>query len=217
MKISKGKIWTISFFRSFVWLALPICILGNIKSCSSYIEAGKYFTPYSVSVRGYYRRDGTYINPYNRRPPGGARHDVPYENTRTKMALLFFVCLIGDMISIAVFVNKSTSEIERLQKIEKDIEDKKRKEEKQLLTERILKKINFTFSAHLAIPQNLKKGILSKCKFCKKSISTDDFCISFFAVSNVHCVCMNCVLVQESLGRNQPRSKYIDEIKYFEN
>ena len=56
-----------------------------------------------------------------------------------------------------------------------------------------------------------------QCKFCKNYILTEDFCISFFAVSTVHCVCMNCVRVTESLGRNQPRSKYIDEIKCFEN
>src|SRR6185437_11964877 len=133
---------------------LPICILGNIKSCSSYIEAGKYFTPYSVSVRGYYRRDGTYINPYNRRPPGGARHDVPYENTRTKMALLFFVCLIGDMISIAVFVNKSTSEIERLQKIEKD--------RKATFNRKNLKKNKFYFFCALGYSTKFKKRYIIK-------------------------------------------------------
>ncbi len=208
MKIPKRKIWTTFFFKSFVWLILPFCILGNIKSCSTYIEAGKHLTSSSVSVRGYYRRDGTYIHPYNRRPPGGARHDVPYESTRTYMSLLFFVCLIGDIASITIYVNMSTSEIERLQKIKKDIEEKKRKEERQILLVKIIRKIDFIISEHLTVPQNLKKGISSKCKFCKKNISTDEFCISFFAVSNVHCVCMNCVRVTESLGRNQPRSKY---------
>jgi len=217
MIISKRKIWTTSFYKSLVWLILPICILGNIKSCSTYIEAGEHLTPYSVSVRGYYRRDGTYINPYKRRPPGGAAHDVPYENTRTYMALLFFVCLIGDTISIVFFVNMGTSKIKRLQEINKEIQKKKIEEERKLLLEKILEKIDFKISPHPTIPQNLKKGISSKCKFCKKHISTEDFCISFFAVSSLHCVCMDCARIRESLGRNQPRTKYIDEIQYFEN
>lgn len=41
--------------------------------CSSNI------TPSSVSVRGYYRRDGTYVSPYHRRPPGSVAHDEPYQ------------------------------------------------------------------------------------------------------------------------------------------
>lgn len=47
---------------------------------SAYEEAKTYLTPASVSVSGYTRQDGTYVNPYNRRPPGGAMHDRPYEN-----------------------------------------------------------------------------------------------------------------------------------------
>ncbi len=108
MKIPKRKIWTTFFFKSFVWLILPFCILGNIKSCSTYIEAGKHLTPSSVSVRGYYRRDGTYIHPYNRRPPGGARHDVPYESTRTPFWREVVVTVIVGLAQASVPVAQRT-------------------------------------------------------------------------------------------------------------
>ena len=61
----------------------------------------------------------------------------------------------------------STSEVERLQKIKKVIEDKKRKEEKALILEKILKKIDFNFSAHLIIPKNLKKVRRQNASFAK--------------------------------------------------
>jgi hypothetical protein len=76
---------------AIVLLVLAVSLLGVAlfwMSVDNYIEAGHHLTPYSVSVRGYYRRDGTYVHPYNRRPPGGVMHDVPYEQTR-------FFCGLG--------------------------------------------------------------------------------------------------------------------------
>lgn len=61
-----------------------------------YIEAGQHLTPYSVSVRGYYRSDGTYVRPHSRRPPGGAIHDVPYESKR-------FLCMIFILVGLGLF------------------------------------------------------------------------------------------------------------------
>ena len=67
--------------KIFVYLVLVI--LGALifwKGLSANKEAETYLTPASVSVSGYTRHDGSYIHPYNRRPPGGAIHDRPYEN-----------------------------------------------------------------------------------------------------------------------------------------
>lgn len=125
MKISKLSIWIQYFFKSFVWLILPLCIFGNIQSCSKYNEAGTHLSAYSVNVKGYYRKDGTYINSYKRRRPGGVKHDAPYESQRKKMGLLFFLCLVGGVGSITVYVNKSTAEINKRKKILKEIEDEK--------------------------------------------------------------------------------------------
>tara|TARA_B100000795_G_C22728786_1_gene410533 strand:- start:37 stop:876 length:840 start_codon:yes stop_codon:yes gene_type:complete len=231
MKISKVKIWTKYFFKSFVWLILPFCLFGSIKSCSEYREAGEHFTPYSVSVRGYNRSDGTYVSPYNRRPPGGVAHDAPYKRERMYMGLLFLVSLVGVAGSVLVYTNMSLSEIKRQQKIIDDIEREKQKEERKRFISRILNKINYDFSKLYKVPSELKDvsppsisphtiyggGGPRKCKFCKTYISNKTFYVSFVAVSKTHYVCMMCVRNLNSIGRSQPRSKYIDEIKYFEN
>jgi hypothetical protein len=47
-------------------------------------------TPASVSVSGYYRSDGTYVDSYNRRPPGSVAHDSPFETA--EWLGFFFVC-----------------------------------------------------------------------------------------------------------------------------
>lgn len=58
-------------------------------------EAGSHLTPYSVSVRGYYSQDGTYVRPHHRRPPGSVEHDRPYESQRIigTWMMIFGLCL----------------------------------------------------------------------------------------------------------------------------
>ena len=216
MKISKTKIWLQYFFKSFIWLLLPLCIWGDIKSCTNYIEAGTKLTPYSVSVSGYYRKDGTYVHPYQRRPPGGVRHDAPYESQRANMGILFFLCLIGGVGSIVVYAAMSMSEIGRRKQIIQEIEHKKHEEAKLLFVQSTLKELDFNFSELANKPFYLKKG-RAKCKFCKRNISNDDFHISFVAVSNMHHVCINCLKKRESIGRGHLRSNYFEEIKYYDN
>jgi len=53
--------------------------LGLLVCFFFVFSSARHLTPYSVSVSGYTRSDGTYVRGYNRRPPGGARHDSPYE------------------------------------------------------------------------------------------------------------------------------------------
>ncbi len=132
------------------------------------------------------------------------------------MGLLFFACLVGGTGSIVIYAKMSISEIEEHRETLRQIENKKREEQKQQYISKILSAIDCNFSELTNIPLNLKKGKSTKCKFCKKYISTDDFYVSFVAVSNKHYVCMNCVQRRDSIGRNQPRSKYINDIKYFD-
>jgi hypothetical protein len=77
-----------------LFLSLVLVILGTLvfwKSLSAYKEAETHLTSASVSVSGYTRRDGTYVKPYNRRPPGGAIHDRPYENAMFLYSVLTIV------------------------------------------------------------------------------------------------------------------------------
>jgi hypothetical protein len=81
-----------NILKKLGFITLGLIIFG--VSLCFYIDAGNNLTPPSVSVSGYYRSDGTYVRPYNRRPPGGARHDSPYETERT----ITLITMIGSGI-----------------------------------------------------------------------------------------------------------------------
>src|SRR5262249_53645698 len=51
----------------------------EIGGCVVNVSAHYESSPKTVHVSGYYRRDGTYVHSYYRRPPGAAQHDAPYE------------------------------------------------------------------------------------------------------------------------------------------
>jgi len=57
----------------------PLSLLVIALGTWMYLSAIRHITPASVSVSGYFRRDGTYVNSYNRRPAGSVSHDSPYE------------------------------------------------------------------------------------------------------------------------------------------
>lgn len=109
MELIKYTIKEISkaLIKTWVWILLPLTIFLFSITYNSYKEAGENLTPYSVSVRGYYRRDGTYIHPYHRRPSGSVRHDRPYENKRSCLYIAMIgECLIGVTSSLS-FANKT--------------------------------------------------------------------------------------------------------------
>ncbi len=82
--------------RVLIALLFPLAGMAIFwSSLMAYLEAGRHLTPASVSVSGYYRRDGTYVRPYNRRPPGGVTHDAPYLRTRS-------LCESGMLLGVAV-------------------------------------------------------------------------------------------------------------------
>lgn len=75
---------------------LPIALIFQIGGCVASLSAKSELTPFSVSVSGYHRSDGTYINAYNRRPSGGARHDAPHETA----ALIWSLISTGGAIAV---------------------------------------------------------------------------------------------------------------------
>jgi hypothetical protein len=96
--LPKLKRWAVWGLRHVV-LNFAFVVVGALiffPSLSAYEEAESHLTPKSVSVSGYYRRDGTYVRPYKRRPPGGAIHDAPYER---EMSRYFFLMIIGGLIA----------------------------------------------------------------------------------------------------------------------
>lgn len=78
------------YSRTLLWLPVALLLVpfGHYKRD----EALMHITPKSVAVSGYYRRDGTYVNSYNRRPPGSVTHDAPYE---TAAGIWGVICFVG--------------------------------------------------------------------------------------------------------------------------
>lgn len=207
-----------NFIKSYIWILLPLCIYGSIYSCSEYIEAGTHLTPYSVSVSGYYRKDGTYIRPYNRRPPGGVNHDAPYENLRFWMGSLFVLSVIVGIVNTFYFYSNTTDEIRAYERAIEDAENKKRAEEKEKHKNHILVNLSYHFNDYRFWPQNLYVGVsFNRCKLCYKYINRDEFYIAYKAIKYHHYVCIQCVAKNKSIGRNQPSTKYVDELRFVEN
>ena len=77
------------------WRSIIIGLLLTIIGFSFAVNFHNQLTPASVSVSGYYKRDGTYINPYKRRPPNSVNHDNPYE---AGMFFFGFIGLVGSTI-----------------------------------------------------------------------------------------------------------------------
>ena len=77
------------------------------SSLDSYRDAGRHLTPASVSVSGYYRRDGTYVRPYHRRPPCGVAHDAPYERKRSLCEAGMFLGGALCLVPVLPFLLKS--------------------------------------------------------------------------------------------------------------
>jgi hypothetical protein len=86
-----------------VFTILPVGLVLQIGGCAVNVTAHYESTPKTVHVSGYYRRDGTYIHSYYRRPPGAAQHDAPYENAAAIKSLGGgLVSLVGGIVVVAV-------------------------------------------------------------------------------------------------------------------
>ncbi len=70
----------------------PGGLIAVVVGVCMFSDAQLNLTPYSVSVRGYRRSDGTYVRSHSRRPPGSVSHDEPYESMRF---LSVFVLIAG--------------------------------------------------------------------------------------------------------------------------
>lgn len=218
MNIKKqiNKIWLKNIFKSYLWLIFPIALLGGISSCETYIEAGTHLTKASVSVRGYYRKDGTYIRSYHRRPPGGVIHDEPYESKRSMMEFLFFISLVGGCGSIIYYIGMSKDDVNKIIRENEKEQERKRMENKKGQVIKILSSINFDYRTLRKFPFGLSvNGVSANCKFCHCNLYNEHYYISYNAIKYTHYICANCLTKIDSLGRGQTINKYAEAIKYI--
>jgi hypothetical protein len=82
-------------------IAVLIGLVWFFGSCAICLTACDELTPFSVSVSGYYRSDGTYVRQHSRRPPGGAQHDKPYEI----LGFISFVSIVASAAFVGITAN----------------------------------------------------------------------------------------------------------------
>lgn len=97
-----GRAWLAGMFTWF-----PAGLFGSIIGIFLFVYAQSNLTPYSVSVRGYYRSNGTYVSSYMRRPPGSVKHDEPYEGLRLFAGLIVIAGTAASGISVYRIVKVS--------------------------------------------------------------------------------------------------------------
>lgn len=188
---------------SLVWL-VPLVFYFFIPEINNDIEFNESrLTPKSVSVRGYTRDDGTYVNSYNRRPPGSVIRDKPIEREISRLKTTRNITYILSFISIIGFLYFIIFEISIFNK---KINDKIHLE--------ILSKIEFDFNELLNKPSHLVNRKISRfqhsgyysCFTCKNTINSNDFYYSNLSVRKTTRICLKCMVKSEF--------KFTDEIFY---
>lgn len=179
------------FFYSLIWLTVPAAIIFIPDMYEERVRAGEFLTPYSVNVRGYYRKDGSYVRPHSRRPPGSVAHDAPYEAKRNSLFLGITTLVIFSLGSSGGFAFFTCKEIkERKKNFQEHIE------------KALLSKMNIDFSDLAEKPRHLVNRLISRydtykaynCIKCERRILWHEFHYSTMATRNPSKTCIDCML-----------------------
>ena len=141
------------------WFITPIYFIALPKLENSYSDLSNKLTPNSVSVSGYYRRDGSYVSSYSRRPPGTVNKDKPIEKELSKVSTLLVIINIAfygsySFLLIAVFKVILTS----------------KEKYHEFLFDQVIKQITIDFSFLKNKPSNLINRKISRYNSFSKKI-----------------------------------------------
>ena len=191
------------FFFSFIWITVPATVFFVPEMYKKRVEAGKRLTPYSVSVKGYYRNDGTYVRPHSRRPPSSVAHDAPYQSKRSRLFWGMTGLIILSLGSTGRFVVLSYNEIN----------DRKGNYKTQIESD-LLSKMNADFTDLVDKPRHLINRLISRhnsyktynCISCKRAIGHEEFHYSSMATRNPSKICIDCM--------TKNKDRFNDELTY---
>lgn len=191
------------FFYSFIWITVPAAIFLIPDMYEKRIEAGKHLTLYSVSVRGYYRNDGTYVRPHSRRPPGSVAHDAPYLAKRSRLfwGMTGLILLsLGSTGGLVLFTYN-------------EIKDRKGNYKTHIEND-LLTRMNSDFTDLIDKPRHLINRLISRhstyktyhCFYCKRAIRHEEFHYSSLASRNPSKTCIDCM--------TKNKDRFDDELTY---
>jgi hypothetical protein len=191
------------FFYSFIWITVPATVLLIPDMYEKRVEAGKHLTPYSVSVRGYYRKDGTYVRPHSRRPPGSVAHDAPYKSKSFRLFWGMTGLILLSLGSTGGLVLFSYNEIK----------DRKRNHKTHIESD-LLSGMNTDFTDLVDKPRHLINRLISRhdtyktynCISCKRAIGREEFHYSSMATRNPSKTCIDCM--------TKNKERFDDELTY---
>jgi hypothetical protein len=176
------------------------------------IEAKANLTPYSVHVEGYYRSDGTFVHPHNRRPPGSVDHDLPFERTEKRMYWGILGLVTTTTLSLLFCSINAINEVRSIKK------------NYQIYAEReILTKMKFNFTRLSNKPEHLINRLISRhntskvysCIYCRRVIRYNEFHYSSLASKKPSKICINCMLKAGNYYRTE--LNYIDQFEHSLN
>lgn len=191
------------FIYSFIWITVPAAVFFIPDMYEERIEAGEHLTPYSVSVGGYYRKDGTYVRPHSRRPPGSVAHDAPYQAKRSRLfwGMTGLILLsLGSTGGLVLFTHS-------------EIKDRKGNYKAHIESD-LLDRMNSDLTDLVDKPRHLINRLISRhntsktyhCLYCKRTIGHEEFHYSSLASRSPSKTCIDCM--------TKHKDRFEDELTY---
>lgn len=200
-----------AIIKSYLWLSILLFLVIAPIGVFLYIEAGEHLSPYSVSVKGYYRSDGTYVSGHKRRKSGSVERDKPYESKRFLMVILIggtTVFLIWSTYSFSEEISglKETGEFSRYNRYVNSVHTSNIKK----LLEFADTQLSFNFNDYSTKPNSLINRLISRhqssklysCRVCKRKIGHDEFHTSNLAERSPKKICLDCMKNRSHLYHN---------------
>jgi hypothetical protein len=187
------------------WFITPIYFTAVPKLENSYSNLSNKLTPNSVNVSGYYRKDGSYVNSYSRRPPGAVDKDKPTEKEMSKVSTLLSI------INIAFYGSYALLFVAGL-----NVVLTSKEEYHNFLFDQVIKQVNIDLSFLKNKPSNLINRKISRydsysikynCIRCGKSIGHNEFNWSNLAKRKPQKICLECII-------NDKTNRFTIEMEY---
>lgn len=187
---------------------------GNVSAVKFILGCFLYIILCSHSGRtdskgGHYNRSTGEYHYHNGKPSSrGGQSD-----SNSGVVLLVFGIAFGVYVLTQIIksnIDKRNDEKKRQKRLEYD---QKRKD----ILDFTIRKCQIDYNSLLPIPDNIRLGSLSNCKFCKRYRTEYESYIKFIARTRYHSVCISCANKRMSLGIGHPIANFKDELFFASN
>jgi hypothetical protein len=152
-----------------------------------------------------------------RRPPGSIQSNDSSDFISPLILVFCGYSALFGLTSIYFTTSNIFEEIENSKKRISTIQEHKSLMLKKFIGRREAKEIcnEFSFDALVEMPEFLKHDKNNKCRYKHDRTPITPLYVEFKSIKYTYQVCLEHVNVLKTLGRGQPRSKYLAEIEYL--